>query len=395
MASAQTVHKVAVWIRVPGLSMELFNDQFLWRLGSTLGTMLKIDRVTSIQARGQFARICVELDLDKPLESKVIARGHMLNLEYEGLHSICFTCGKYAHKANVCLENKMNEVPVNKDGKDTQKEPMQETIITEDKADVSPDTHITDSTAITEEKDMVVEKISESDSTSGPWMLVRKPNRKKNQMGRSNPRIEKKKDKNNEVSGGSGSCFHVVRDFHAQKENLNGNQGVGAQGEKHVFNAISGSRVRNAKGGKNNQRKKQPDPPPPKPNRRSMGSPKAQSDQVKPITFSTSKAKETSASPDDRKPKVTDNRSRKGKELEILEYMHILQKQNPHAGMYDTLRKNPMREATLATDEEVIRLAESLHKVFTMGDSSSKPPDIGVSGSKVVENSPMEGVVNG
>lgn len=58
--------RVALWIRVPEFPIELFNDQFLWRLGSTLGEMLKIDKVTSIQARGCFARICVAIDLDKP-----------------------------------------------------------------------------------------------------------------------------------------------------------------------------------------------------------------------------------------------------------------------------------------------------------------------------------------
>lgn len=59
--------------------------------------MLKIDKVTTIQARGEFTKICVELDLDKPLKPKVIARGYLLNLQCEGLHVICFNCGRYGH----------------------------------------------------------------------------------------------------------------------------------------------------------------------------------------------------------------------------------------------------------------------------------------------------------
>ncbi|PNX59888.1 hypothetical protein L195_g051647 [Trifolium pratense] len=39
--------KVAVWLRIPKLPLELYNTEFLWRIGSSLGTMLKIDRVTS------------------------------------------------------------------------------------------------------------------------------------------------------------------------------------------------------------------------------------------------------------------------------------------------------------------------------------------------------------
>ncbi|KAG5028850.1 hypothetical protein JHK87_012364 [Glycine soja] len=63
-----------LWIRFPKFPIELFNDQFLWRLGSTPGVMLKIDRVMTIQARGCFTRICVEIDLYKPLQPKIIAR---------------------------------------------------------------------------------------------------------------------------------------------------------------------------------------------------------------------------------------------------------------------------------------------------------------------------------
>lgn len=42
------------------------------------------------------------MDLDKPLKSFIEIRGNKLLLEYEGLHLICFKCGKYGHKANQC-----------------------------------------------------------------------------------------------------------------------------------------------------------------------------------------------------------------------------------------------------------------------------------------------------
>lgn len=57
-----------MWICI----LELFNDNLLYRLGSTLGQMLKIDKVTSVQVSGRFARICIEIDLDKPLQPKII-----------------------------------------------------------------------------------------------------------------------------------------------------------------------------------------------------------------------------------------------------------------------------------------------------------------------------------
>jgi len=42
------------------------------------------DKITSLQVKGRFTRICVDLDLDKPLQPKVIARGYLINLQYEG-----------------------------------------------------------------------------------------------------------------------------------------------------------------------------------------------------------------------------------------------------------------------------------------------------------------------
>lgn len=102
--TAAMTKNVAVWIRIPKLPVELCNEKFLNRIGSTIGNMLKVDKTTSLYSRGKFARICVELDLEKPLLSHISIRGMKLCLEYEGLHSICFRCGKYGHKKDNCRE---------------------------------------------------------------------------------------------------------------------------------------------------------------------------------------------------------------------------------------------------------------------------------------------------
>nr|KYP62593.1 hypothetical protein KK1_017134 [Cajanus cajan] len=54
--------------------------------------MFKIDKLSTIHYRGKFARICVEVNLGRKLLSEINFMGKILNLEYEGLHSIYFNC---------------------------------------------------------------------------------------------------------------------------------------------------------------------------------------------------------------------------------------------------------------------------------------------------------------
>ncbi|XP_028764309.1 uncharacterized protein LOC114722447 [Neltuma alba] len=63
---------------------------------------LKVDTITYNSERGWFARICIELDLKKKLKSTINVFGKRRIVEYEGLHLICFQCGKYGHHRESC-----------------------------------------------------------------------------------------------------------------------------------------------------------------------------------------------------------------------------------------------------------------------------------------------------
>lgn len=97
LKNARTEKKVVVWVRIPELPLEFYNKKFLTLMGNQLGKLLKIDALTSFQSRGHFARICIEMDLSKLVVPQVAVRGETINLEYEGLHTICFHCGVYGH----------------------------------------------------------------------------------------------------------------------------------------------------------------------------------------------------------------------------------------------------------------------------------------------------------
>ncbi|KAL4369783.1 hypothetical protein AHAS_Ahas06G0000300 [Arachis hypogaea] len=58
---------IAAWIRLPGLAIEYYNHMILEKIGNIVGRTLKVDTNTSQIFRGKFARICTEVDLQKPL----------------------------------------------------------------------------------------------------------------------------------------------------------------------------------------------------------------------------------------------------------------------------------------------------------------------------------------
>ncbi|CAL2260059.1 unnamed protein product [Prunus armeniaca] len=96
---------MAIWIRVSAIQLECFDVWALKRIGNLLGKLLKIDAHTTSQNRGKFAKLCVELDLTKPLEAFVQINQIWYNIEYEGLLEICYNCGLYGHKRENCLLN--------------------------------------------------------------------------------------------------------------------------------------------------------------------------------------------------------------------------------------------------------------------------------------------------
>ncbi|CAN1807877.1 hypothetical protein LINPERHAP1_LOCUS25208 [Linum perenne] len=72
------------------------------RIDNHIGKTVKIDMATTEGARGRYARVCVEVDLSKPLIGKYMIEDRILNVEYESLENIFFTCGHYGHKMDTC-----------------------------------------------------------------------------------------------------------------------------------------------------------------------------------------------------------------------------------------------------------------------------------------------------
>lgn len=160
--------------------------------------MLKVDRLTSIQSRGKFARICVEIDLERQLTSKIQVLGHVLSVEYEGLHLVCFGCGKYGHKKDYCSEFQA-EIPVDASN-EMGKEGVQASDVNMEEAPKNgPET-----TVICYDKNGGGASGVSSANHFGPWMLMKRPLRKKG--------TQTKSDRGKREARSRGSRFQILED---------------------------------------------------------------------------------------------------------------------------------------------------------------------------------------
>ncbi|KAK4267720.1 hypothetical protein QN277_024463 [Acacia crassicarpa] len=106
--------RVAVWVRIPDLPHELYNVESIRRIGNMIGRTLKIDRTTAFSEKGSFARMCVEVDLQRPLLPGFSHLGEERRFEFEGLHLVCFSCGRYGHRMDQCTANTTSQEPGSK-----------------------------------------------------------------------------------------------------------------------------------------------------------------------------------------------------------------------------------------------------------------------------------------
>ena len=82
--------------------MRYYDPVVLRKIGEAIGPVLRIDAHTANGARGRFAQLCVQVNLDKPL-IKTVKIGRLAQIVlYEGLNSLYFECGRIGHRKETC-----------------------------------------------------------------------------------------------------------------------------------------------------------------------------------------------------------------------------------------------------------------------------------------------------
>ncbi|KAI9126966.1 hypothetical protein K1719_001525 [Acacia pycnantha] len=118
----ERIDSVVAWVRIPDLPVPFFDKKFLLNLGNSIGKAIRLDIHTAQRSRGKFARLCVELDLTKPLVPEFYVEGQVLSVEYESLGSLCSKCGRVGHSHQGCEEFHKN---VNESGMDIEEKGVQ------------------------------------------------------------------------------------------------------------------------------------------------------------------------------------------------------------------------------------------------------------------------------
>lgn len=186
----EKLEKIMVWVRLPYIPLEYFHRNFLLKIGRKIGDLKKIDQTTLSVSRGMFARICVEVDLSKPLLAKYRVRNVEKRIEYEGIFLICFSCGKQGHRKEECAQH----------NGDNQDDPNKES----DRMDDGGNTEL--------DKGLDLEVKHDN---FGPWMHAPRRNRRGrggNTTSRRNPGEGESGERSLEPVGVKGSRFSIMAD---------------------------------------------------------------------------------------------------------------------------------------------------------------------------------------
>ncbi|PIM97113.1 hypothetical protein CDL12_30422 [Handroanthus impetiginosus] len=120
-----------------GLPLHLYNTAALFTIGKLIGQPLKVDEATRLRSRMNFARLCIEVDLQKPPPEFVKIQQEdeftSVPVVFEKMPKYCSYCKHAGHDEQDCYIKGPNPRPKRKfvrktTEKDKGKEPMENTV---------------------------------------------------------------------------------------------------------------------------------------------------------------------------------------------------------------------------------------------------------------------------
>ena len=98
----------------------------------------------------QYAKLCIQVDFEKPLANAVLVDNIKQPITYEGLHRFCFSCGSIGHRREECIFTIRKPSP--------ERPPAPEGTMKDNDAKVI--------------RPRSLHEVDPKDDTYGPWMVV-------------------------------------------------------------------------------------------------------------------------------------------------------------------------------------------------------------------------------
>ncbi|XP_058749538.1 uncharacterized protein LOC131622522 [Vicia villosa] len=98
------LRSVPIWVKFPKLSIQMWGERSLGKIGSVIGTPLFTDEFTAAKLRVTYARILVEVDVTQKLQDEIMINYEReernQKVEYEWRPQYCEACEKVGHICN-------------------------------------------------------------------------------------------------------------------------------------------------------------------------------------------------------------------------------------------------------------------------------------------------------
>lgn len=141
-----------------------------------------MDNVTSLVSKGKFARVCIEIDISKPLLSKFTLDWKLWPIVYEGIHLVCFNCGLYGYRQDQCVKGGSDGVHTSEG---TANNDQEREIHPRVAPSIAPQTHL---------------PVQHFKDNFGPWMLVTWKDRRGQGRGNNRPTSGRQLAGNNTIT---------------------------------------------------------------------------------------------------------------------------------------------------------------------------------------------------
>lgn len=77
-----------------------------------------------MEARGRYARICVQVDVNKLLITSILIGDFEQPVSYEGIQRLCFACGRIGHQKESCLYAVRAPIPLQREASECTTDPV-------------------------------------------------------------------------------------------------------------------------------------------------------------------------------------------------------------------------------------------------------------------------------